>query len=255
MVEYVETIFINLIRHGVLPHFPLHSSTILVADKNNRRIQSSLISSQGQFLHQFTLPFKDKPYFLAISERHFAVPCENGFIFTYTNEERMQLAHINLNELFSMKGSIKMPFCICMDRKTSSLFISDPIRSISRIDQLTITGEYRRSIELKNVPFLRISLIFDHFHRRLILADSINSIIYPIEIRFDQENVQILYQSFDNLHFPQGLTLTNQCHLTVVECSLTGEHALKIFHYRSSLCHSPTFKTSSSTSIQSTTFF
>ena len=140
-----------------------------------------------------------------------------------------------------------MAFVLCMHPHTSCLFLSDPVGSTSQIHQLTIHGESLRSIHLARCPFLRVSsMAFDPFVDRLIIADSLNSIVYSLRSEFDDDDdddVQILFQRSDHLHCPQALCLTDEGQLAVVESSLSTEHALKIFrlHCRSSHSVNSTF--------------
>ncbi len=74
-----------------------------------------------------------------------------------------------------------------MDSENSFLFISNSVSTVTSIHQLTITGEYLRSIELENYPFLRISsLIFDSYDQQLVIVDSFNSIIYSVDLGLDE---------------------------------------------------------------------
>jgi hypothetical protein len=142
-----------------------------------------------------------------------------------------------------------------MDPENSFLFVSNPIALTSVIYQLTITGEYLRSIKLDHQPFLYISsLTFDSRNRQLIIVDSLNSIIYSVEHHLDEDNVEILLKHSDNLNYPQALCIGNEGHLIVVECSVLTQHALKIFRYHPCVCHSrivsSSVKTSQSTSVR-----
>jgi hypothetical protein len=146
-----------------------------------------------------------------------------------------------------------------MDPITSLLFVSNPILSMSLIHQLTITGEYLRSIKLDQYPFLHISnLTFDTRNRQLVIADSINSIIYSVEHDLYEDNVEILLKRSDNINYPQSLCIGNEGHLIVVECSVLTQHALKIFRYHPCSCHSrvitASLKTSETTSVRSNIF-
>ncbi len=146
-----------------------------------------------------------------------------------------------------------------MDPENSFLFVSNPIALTSIIYQLTITGKYLRSIKLDHQPFLHISsLIFNPRNEQLVIADSLNSIIYSVEHHSDKDNVQILLKRSDNVNYPQALCIGNEGHLIVVECSVLTQHALKIFRYHSCLCHSrmvtSSLKTSQTTSVRSTIF-
>jgi hypothetical protein len=81
------------------------SSNVLVADTNNYRIQFFTIGYNGQFLYEYTLTTKEKPYFIATSKQHFAVSCEKGFISTFLNERKTPVANINLNKISSTKSN------------------------------------------------------------------------------------------------------------------------------------------------------
>jgi hypothetical protein len=147
-----------------------------------------------------------------------------------------------------------------MDAENSFLFISNSVSSVTSIHQLTITGEYLRSMELDHYPFLRISsLIFDTYGQQLIIADSFKSIVYSIYPDLDEDNVEILLKRSDNVNCPQGLCVGNEGHLIIVECSVTTQHALKIFHHHPCVCHtrmttSSDAKTSEATSVRSIIF-
>lgn len=146
-----------------------------------------------------------------------------------------------------------------MDPENSFLFLNNPVSSISMIHQLTITGEYLRSIKLDHYPFLRISsLIFDNYDQQLVIVDSFNSIIYALEHDLDEDNVSILLKRSDNLSSPQAVCIGNEGHLIAVECSLTTPHNLKIFRYHPCVCHSrittSSVKTSETTSVRSFIF-
>jgi sugar lactone lactonase YvrE len=146
-----------------------------------------------------------------------------------------------------------------MDAESSFIFISSSFSSMSSIHQLTITGERLRSIELDHYPFLRISsLVFDPNDQQLVIVDSFNSVIYSLDPDFDENNVEILLKRSDNVNCPQGLCIGSEGHLIIVECSVTTQHALKIFRYHPCVCHSPvkpaSVKTSETTSVRSMTF-
>jgi len=146
-----------------------------------------------------------------------------------------------------------------MDPENSFLFVSNPIALTNVIYQLTIIGEHLRSIKFDHQPFLHISsLIFDSRNGQLVIADSLNSIIYSIEYDLDEDNVEILLKRSDNLNYPQGLCISNEGHLIAVECSVLTQHALKIFRHHSCLCHSriatASVKTSETTSVRSMIF-
>jgi hypothetical protein len=91
-----------------------------------------------------------------------------------------------------------------MDSENSFLFVSNPSIALkSVIYQLTITGEYLRCIKLDHQPFLHISsLTFDSRNGQLVIADSINSIIYSVEHDLDKDNVEILLKPSDNVNYP-----------------------------------------------------
>ena len=149
-----------------------------------------------------------------------------------------------------------MAFVLSMNPKSSCLFLSDPMGSSNQIHQLTVNGECLRSIPLAQCPFLRVSsMVFDTFVDRLIIADSLNSIIYSLRSELD-DDVQILFKRSDNLNYPQALCLTDEGHLAVVESSVSTKHALEIFrlHCRSSQSVKSmlaTFKTSEQRSVRS----
>ena len=148
---------------------------------------------------------------------------------------------------------------MCMDPESSFLFVSDSTASIGTILQLTITGEYLRSIKLDHSPFIHISaLIFDPTDQQLILVDSSNSIIAALDHDLDEDNLQILFKYSDQINCPQAVCLSNEGHLAVVECSVTSEHTLKLFRYHPCICHSRTtttsIKTSEDTSVRSMYF-
>ena len=129
--------------------------------------------------------------------------------------------------------------------------MSNPIASTNTIEQLNITGEYLRTIKFDHQPFLYISsFTFDQENNRLVIADSMNSIIYSIDSQSDEDNIQILLKRSDNVNYPQGLCITNEGHLILVECSVLTQHALKIFRYHSRLTPS-SIKTSETTSVRS----
>jgi hypothetical protein len=148
---------------------------------------------------------------------------------------------------------------MCMDPESSFLFVSDSTASIGTILQLAVTGEYLRSIKLDHSPFIHISaLIFDPTDQQLILVDSSNSIISALDHELDEDNLQILFKYSDHINCPQAVCLSNEGHLVVVECSVTSEHALKLFRYHPCICHSRTtttsIKTSEDTSVRSMYF-
>jgi hypothetical protein len=143
-----------------------------------------------------------------------------------------------------------------MSLENSFLFVSNSIALNNVIYQLTITGGYLRSIKLDHQPFLHISsLTFDSRNDQLVIADSLNSIIYSVEHDLDEDNVEILLKHSDNLNYPQGLCIGKEGHLIVVECSVLTQHALKIFRHHSCVCHSriatSSVKTSETTSVRS----
>ncbi|CAF2088724.1 unnamed protein product [Rotaria magnacalcarata] len=232
------------------------SINVAVADTNNRRIQFFTIEHNGQFLYKYGLVTKEKPYFIATSKRYFAVSCENGIIITFSANERTELSKINFKKISSTQNSCELAYCLCMDPESSFIFVSNPIGSPNVIHQLTITGEYIRAIKLDYRPFLRISsLAFDKRNRQLVIADSLNSIIYSVEHDLNEDNVEILLKRSDNLNYPQALCISNEGHLIVVECSVSTEHTLKIFRYHPCICHSrlttSSVKTSETTSVRS----
>jgi hypothetical protein len=146
-----------------------------------------------------------------------------------------------------------------MDSESSLLFVSDSASSTSSIHELTTSGEYLRSIKLDHYPFLRISsLIFDTYDQQLIIADSFNSVIYSLDPDLDEDNVEILLKRSDNVNCPQAVCVGSEGHLIAVECSVTTQHALKIFRYHPCSCHSrvrtSSLKTSETTSVRSMIF-
>lgn len=146
-----------------------------------------------------------------------------------------------------------------MNPENSFLFVSNPIALTNTIHQLNITGEYLRSIKFDHQPFLHISsMTFDTQNGQLVIADSINSIIYSIEYDLDDDHIHILLKRSDNVNYPQGLCVSNEGHLIVVECSVLTQHALKIFRHHACTCHSrmttSSLKTSETTSVRSMIF-
>jgi hypothetical protein len=119
--------------------------------------------------------------------------------------------------------SIQTARPLCMDSQSSFLFLSNSVSTVTTsIHQLTITGEYLRSIELENYLFLRIfSLIFDSYDQPLVIVDSFNSIIYSVDPDLDEQNVEILLKHSDNVNCPQGLCVGNEGHLIIVERTVT----------------------------------
>ncbi|CAF1417141.1 unnamed protein product [Rotaria sp. Silwood1] len=235
------------------------SSNILVADTNNRRVQHFLIEYNGKFLYKQTFITKEKPFFVGTSNQHFAISCEKGFIITFLIKRKIEIAKIDLNKTSIIQSSIQNALPFCMDPENSFIFLSNSASSISIIHQLTITGEYIRSIKLDHYPFLRISyLIFDNYDQQLIIVDSFNSIIYSLEHDLDEDNVELLLKRSDNLNSPQALCVSNEGHLIVVECSVTTQHTLKVFRYHPCSCHSrvatSSVKTSETTSVRSFVF-
>jgi len=78
--------------------------------------------------------------------------------------------------------SIQIALLLCMDSENSFLFIDNSISTVTTIHQLTINGDYLRSIEFENYPFLRISsLICDNYDQQLVIVDSFNSIVYSVD--------------------------------------------------------------------------
>jgi hypothetical protein len=92
----------------------------------------------------------------------------------------------------------------------------------------------------------------------LIIVDSFNSIIYSVDHDLDKDNVEILLKRSDNVNCPQGSCVGNEGHLVVAECSVTTQHALKIFRYHPCSCHSrvtsSSVKTNETTSVRSMIF-
>ncbi|CAF1249069.1 unnamed protein product [Adineta steineri] len=232
------------------------SSYILVADTNNRRLQCFFIGYRGEFIHKYNIITKEKPYFIGTNKQFIAVSCEKGFINCYLTKENDQIAEINLNKLLSIKKTISIPFCLCMDPNDNSLFISNPIASKNCIYQLSILGKHLRTIKLDNQPFLHINyLTFDIRNRQFLIIDTINSIIYSVKPDLKNNNVEILLKPSDNVNYPQALCISNEGHLVIVECSVLTQHTLKLFRYIKCKCHSravtPSVKTSETTSIRS----
>ncbi|CAF1233349.1 unnamed protein product [Rotaria magnacalcarata] len=235
------------------------SSKVLVADTNNRRVQCFSIGFHGEFMYKHTFVTKEKPYFVGTSNQHFAISCEKSLILTFSIKKRKQLATIDLNRTSIQPNSSQIALPFCMDSENSFLFFSNSTSSISMIHQLTITGEYLRSIKLDHYPFLRISsLTFDNYDQQLIIVDSFNSVIYSVEHDLDEDNVIVLLKHSDSLNTPQALCIGNEGHLIVVECSVTTQHTLKIFRYHPCSCHSrvttSSVKTSETTSVRSFIF-
>jgi hypothetical protein len=79
-------------------------SYILVADTNNQRIQFFTIEYDGEFLYQYTLLTKEKPYFIATNKLHFAVSCTKGLIKTFLIKGKIPIANINLNKIVSRQS-------------------------------------------------------------------------------------------------------------------------------------------------------
>jgi hypothetical protein len=75
------------------------SSNVLVADTNNRRVQYFSIGYHGQFTYKHTFKTKEKPYFVATSNQHFAVSCEKGVILCFLAKQKIQVADIDLNRI------------------------------------------------------------------------------------------------------------------------------------------------------------
>jgi hypothetical protein len=114
--------------------------------------------------------------------------------------------------------SIQIALPLCMDSENSFLFLSNSVSTVTSIHQLTITGEYLRSIELENYLFLRISsLIFDSYDQQLVIVDSFNSIFYSVDPDLDEQNAEILLKHSDNVNCPQRLCVGNEGHLIIVE--------------------------------------
>ncbi|CAF2564925.1 unnamed protein product [Rotaria sp. Silwood2] len=244
---------------SVASFFERSLSNVLVADTNNRRVQHFLIEYSGKFLYKQSFITKEKPFFVGTSNQHFAISCEKGLIITYLIKRKMEVAKIDLNRTSIIQNSIQSALPFCMDPQNSFLFLSNSVSSIGIIHQLTITGEYLRSIKLDNYPFLRISsLTFDNYDQQLIIVDSFNSIIYSLEHDLDEDNVELLLKRSDNLNSPQALCVSNEGHLIVVECSVTTQHTLKVFRYHPCSCHSrvatSSIKTSETTSVRSLIF-
>lgn len=150
----------------------------------------------------------------------------------------------------------QIAFSLCLNPENSFIFVSNPIASTNTIEQLNIIGEYLRTIKFDHQPFLHISsFTFDHKNQQLVIADSINSIIYSIDYRINENNIEILLKRSDNVNYPQGLCVTTEGHLIIVECSVLTPHSLKIFRYHSCPCHSrvttSSIKTSETTSVRS----
>jgi hypothetical protein len=83
------------------------SSSILVADTNNRRVQYFSIGYNDRFIHNHTSITKEKPYFVATSNQHFAVSCEKGLIITFLVRNKRQVGNIDLNKILFIKSKIQ----------------------------------------------------------------------------------------------------------------------------------------------------
>jgi hypothetical protein len=83
------------------------SSNILVADTNNRRVQYFSIGYNDRFLHKSTFLTKEKPYFVATSNQHFAVSCEKGLIICFLAKEKIQVTNIDLNKISSIQSKLQ----------------------------------------------------------------------------------------------------------------------------------------------------
>jgi hypothetical protein len=82
------------------------SSNVLVADTNNRRVQYFSIGYNDQFLYKHTFMTKEKPYFIATSNQHFAVSCEKGLIMTFLTKNKREIGDIDLNKALFKKSKI-----------------------------------------------------------------------------------------------------------------------------------------------------
>ena len=82
------------------------SSHVLVADTNNRRVQYFSIGYQDRFIYKQTLMTKEKPYFVATSNEHFAVSCEKGLIISFLAKEKIRVANIDLNKTSFIQSKI-----------------------------------------------------------------------------------------------------------------------------------------------------
>ena len=80
------------------------SSKLLVADTNNRRVQCFAIEFNGQFIYKHTFEVKEKPYFIGTSNRHFAISCEKGLIFTFLTKDKKQIANIDFNKISTISS-------------------------------------------------------------------------------------------------------------------------------------------------------
>lgn len=207
---------------------------------------------------------------LATSPHWLAVTCEKGFLETFFIPAREGILHIDLNQLFSVRSKAtnerstetivrlerrSIAYCVCMSADDHSIFVSNPLATSSLIHQVSIDGKYVRTIKPVDYPFVRItSLTFDQRLRHFVIVDSINSLIYSLRLDASSDNVQILLKPSDHLNHPQGLCLTNEGHLVVVECSVLTQHAIKLFRYVACACHTrlatPSIKTSEVTSVR-----
>jgi hypothetical protein len=83
------------------------SSNVLVADTNNRRVQYFFIGYNDRFIHKHTFLTKEKPYFLATNNQHFAVSCEKGLIMTFLTKEKILVANIDLNKTLFTQSKVQ----------------------------------------------------------------------------------------------------------------------------------------------------
>jgi hypothetical protein len=86
-----------------------------------------------------------------------------------------------------------------------------------------------------------------------VIVDSLNSVIYCVDHDLDEDNVDILLKRSANVNCPQGLCVGSEGHLIVVGCSVTMQHALKIFRHHPCSCHSRV-ETGEATSVRSMIF-
>ena len=84
--------------------FDKTTSGVLVADTNNRRLQYFSIGYNGRFLHKQSFLTKEKPYYVATSQQHFAVSCERGLIICYLAKDKAMVTRINLNKSTALQS-------------------------------------------------------------------------------------------------------------------------------------------------------
>jgi len=86
--------------------FDKSSTDIMVADANNRRVQYFSIGYNDRLIHKHTFITKEKPYFVAASNQHFAVSCEKGLIISFLAKQKIQVANIDLNKASFIRSEI-----------------------------------------------------------------------------------------------------------------------------------------------------